>query len=197
VAVVRRVAAVVALALLALAGCADDEAGGPSGGELRTEGTTSSSTTTTTTRAGVPDPSDDERPGEPRGDHVVLDVRSHGGLCETGECWHSWTVRADGTWSTESWDQEPSTGTIDTAAIDAMLDAFAARPVGPGDLPPAGSCPTAFDGTEEILTVTVEPGEPLTFSTCDVAIPGGESPFTEMFDLFRVVAQASDDDPQG
>ena len=101
---------------------------------------------------------------------VVIDA--HGGHCVEGECKVVTTIRRDSRLIIEG----AGVGTVEKVIDPSLYSAFAAA-VDATDYAAitavrfTGECPTAFDGQELTYTFNPTGRAPVTFSSCEVAIP--------------------------
>ena len=103
-------------------------------------------------------------PGPERATLLVKTV-SRGGLCMAGTtCESSITVLSDGTWTRLTNDTE-RTGTLPDEQVATLAGAVEGTRLATA---PAftGTCPTAWDGQEQVLT-WLEDGRPVTVASCE------------------------------
>lgn len=91
---------------------------------------------------------------------VVAVLTHEGGMCRYGQCRTTTTFRADGSFSRESPKATPYTGKVDVALVN-ILRAQIARAdfAGLKARPFTGTCPTAWDGQEDIYVFKTARGE--------------------------------------
>lgn len=111
----------------------------------------------------------------------LVDIDAHGGLCVQGACRTVTTIERSGRVTVTSGGAAPVSQAIDPGAIAALAAAVDAADYARITAVPFDDlCPTAYDGQE--LTYTFHPTgrQPVTFSSCEVAVDPADP-------LFRAV----------
>lgn len=103
-------------------------------------------------------------------DALLAGLVAQGGMCAGGPCRTELTVLRDGRWRATRAAEEPErTGTLEGARLAELREAVAGTTLG-GAPPFTGTCPTAYDG-QEIVVTWAEAGETRSASSCEVEFP--------------------------
>ncbi len=109
--------------------------------------------------------------GDP--DALLAGLVVQGGMCAGGPCRTAFTVLQDGGWrASRVTGERDGTGMLEGARLAELRSAVAGTAL--GDAPPfTGTCPTAYDGQELVVTWT-EAGRMRSASSCEVEFPAAD-----------------------
>ncbi len=101
---------------------------------------------------------------------LLAELVVQGGMCVAGSCGFEFTVLQDGRWHASGAAEAPDdAGTLEDGQLEELRTAVAETTLGAAP-PFTGTCPTAYDGTELVVSWRGD-GERRSASSCEVAFP--------------------------
>ncbi len=103
---------------------------------------------------------------------VLLSIYSHGGLCVSGgECQRTVTLYADGTYAVDGKSFTSGQGMLDAQQVASVRELIAQTDFNAiRSQPFTGTCPTAYDGQEQVYTFVQSSGAQEVIASCTYAV---------------------------